>query len=858
MTMERTTSALGATTRIAYHDTFVDELYEDIGRLISGESTAATQVESRLRELARTNSEATATYWRAHEAGLGVPDSAYKATPPYLFPDQEPVRTFHTSNTTGSGTGRVPYTARGMDLMDMSILRNAGRHIMHDQDEPAVIRLVPSERSAPGMIMAHGMELIARRFGHPRLSGCVLRDSGIDHSTLFGLLNMSVAEQQPVVLIGATSLFVNLCQSLRGLGKSWELPSGSRLVDAGGHKRTRQVTVEEIRTMAAEVFGIAPGGHRNLFGMTELASQLYDADDTAAGPSGERPKGSETFVRAQVRAPADLTLLDHGVGLLEVVDLCILDRPCAVLTGDWGLAGPTGTAVIGRVAEAPREAAHWLSTRSPPNEGTMSEPRCVSWVPSWLDVDTLQRADIPAHDDVPHFFGLRPKAGGWQSLGDGLRAAHEALHVLPIAQIIDVFDRTCIRWADREFTDRVRARQDIVAATGFSPEAVDRSLDVELGNYRAETLNRVLRRELGDPEVLEGFRTDAELDGRTRAIGPRVTIAVCSGNVPGLPALSIVRALLVKSAVLVKVASGEPSFAAHFLRSLAEVNPVLADAVFVTYWPNDDHDALRDAVAQADAVIAYGGDDACAAVRAHVGRHQRYVEHGHKVSVGVITQAYLGEIGLREVARRVAEDVSTFNQHACIAPAAYLVECGEPSPHASAHAVAEALAHAMAAYAADCPLGSLPPADAAALQMRRASAAWTAANSSAGGFWRALGLDWTVAMAPDLLSVHGSGNRMVGVVPVTGIDDIVRELQPIASHLQNVGLGAVGAEFWALASKLGRLGACRISEPGRMASPSVIWRHDGMPCLSLLLRWCDIEMHQEARAHATFSLANDR
>ncbi|WP_369199314.1 hypothetical protein [Streptomyces sp. PU-14G] len=341
-----------ASKRVAYRDTFVDELYQDIGRLITGDSVDARQVESRLRLLARENSAVTAAYWDRHEAGVGIPDGAYKSSPPYLFPDQEPERTFVTSNTTGTGTGRVAYSPRGMELMDLSIVTNADRHVMHGLDEPAVIRLVPSERAAPSMIMAHGMEVIARRFGNPRLNSSVLGGSGVDHHALRALLGRSVAEERPVVLIGATSVFVNLCQSLREGGESWRLPSGSRLVDAGGHKRNRGVSVGETRAMAAEVFGIGPRGHRNLFGMTELASQLYDGEDTAVGPLGERPKASETFVRAQVRAPDDLRVLERGAGLLEVVDLCVLDRPCTLLTGDWGLAGPAGTAVTGRVTKA--------------------------------------------------------------------------------------------------------------------------------------------------------------------------------------------------------------------------------------------------------------------------------------------------------------------------------------------------------------------------------------------------------------------------------------------------------------------------------------------------------------------------
>ncbi|MBZ4320473.1 LuxE/PaaK family acyltransferase [Streptomyces huiliensis] len=342
------------TRRIAYHDPFVDELYEDIGRLVGGESADAGEVESRLRLLARTNSAATAAYWAWYEDGVGIPDSAYKTSPPYLFPDREPVRTFRTSDTTGSGTGRVAYSPRGMDLMDLSIVANAERHIMRGLAEPAVIRLVPPEAAAPGMVMAHGMEVIARRFGDPRLSGSVLDGSGVDRLALRRLLGRAVVEERPVVLIGATSVFVNLCAALREEGESWELPPGSRLVDAGGHKRSRQVTVDETRSMAAEVFGIRPGGHRNLFGMTELASQLYDGEDTAVGPAGERPRASEAFVRARVRSPEDLTLVDRGPGLLEVVDLCVLDRPCAVLTGDLALAGPAGAAVVGRVSRERR------------------------------------------------------------------------------------------------------------------------------------------------------------------------------------------------------------------------------------------------------------------------------------------------------------------------------------------------------------------------------------------------------------------------------------------------------------------------------------------------------------------------
>jgi hypothetical protein len=104
--------------------------------------------------------------------------------------------------------------------------------------------------------------------------------------------------------------------------------------------------VDAMREQAKRIFDVDP--HRCI-NLLELASQLYDSTDIAVGPLGERPKSSESFVRLQVRDPLDLSLREQGRGMLEVVDLCILDRPYAVLAGDWGIASSAGIAVAGRI-----------------------------------------------------------------------------------------------------------------------------------------------------------------------------------------------------------------------------------------------------------------------------------------------------------------------------------------------------------------------------------------------------------------------------------------------------------------------------------------------------------------------------
>jgi hypothetical protein len=333
-----------------YRDPALATLFDDVARLLAGESVDRDAIEARLLEIAEANAPELSRYWQRLVRGVGVPDTAFRGAPPYLFPDEPPVRTFSTSGTTGMSKGRAPYSKRGLALMDLSIHHNARRHLVGELEAPAIVRLVPPERAAPEMVMAYGMERIAADFGDPQLSASVVGPNGVDMVQLKTLLDRAEREARPVVLIGGSFSFVNICERLESLGQRWSLAPGSRAVDAGGFKgRSRAVDVPGLRALIARSFGIAPHACINLFGMTELASQLYDARDVAVGPLGERPKARLPFVQPRVRDAHTLELRTDGMGLLEVVDCAIFDRPCTVLTGDYGVATPDGVAIIGRV-----------------------------------------------------------------------------------------------------------------------------------------------------------------------------------------------------------------------------------------------------------------------------------------------------------------------------------------------------------------------------------------------------------------------------------------------------------------------------------------------------------------------------
>jgi Acyl-protein synthetase, LuxE len=344
---------MSSSQRYSYSSQFVDDLFVDIGRLILQEQVSVESVWLRLLELGRTNSPDLAAYWRATEEARGIPDSVFKTTETYYFDDCEPSRTFKTSGTSMGRVGHVNYSPRGIELMRLSILENARKRILHGLEAPAIVRLVPPPEEVPDMVMAYGMDLIARTLGDPEFSAVVVGRDGVNYPLLEGALRRATESGVPVVLLGGSSAFVNICRTLREQNVFFELPEGSKVVDAGGFKTlSKKIHIAQLRNDIMSTFGIGEGGFLNIFGMTELASQLYDAIDIAIGPNGERPKAGTPFVELRVRSPYTMDTIQGSLGLLEIADLCIMDRPPVVLTGDLGIATSYGLAVLGRIPMA--------------------------------------------------------------------------------------------------------------------------------------------------------------------------------------------------------------------------------------------------------------------------------------------------------------------------------------------------------------------------------------------------------------------------------------------------------------------------------------------------------------------------
>lgn len=454
---------------------------------------------------------------------------------------------------------------------------------------------------------------------------------------------------------------------------------------------------------------------------------------------------------------------------------------------------------------------------SPPNALTLQEKR--------LSEGLALRQLVATPELVEHLLAYVREAG------------RRVLPDVPVARFVEVLDAAAAEWLERQSPDDAAVTEALVAVTGLSEAMVLESLRCEQSSSRAPEMMLALRNELGDPAVLDGFAWRADARAYVQALGPDLTFCFLPGNIPGLSHLPFMRSLLVKSPLCCKSAASEPVYAASYARTLARIAPELADCFAVVYWPGGD-EAIEEVVfCGCDAVIAFGSSASCNSIAGRARPGTRLMLHSHKLGFAVIdhTCAVADDPAL---AAALARDIAMFDQQACLSPHWVFVE----GTVETARRIAEALATALREIEQRLPKGTPPQGE------RHA-------------FWRA----WDEAEAAELLGervfVHSRRgtdrflvtvderkpltasclNRAVSVIPFENTAGLAELLRPFAGYFQNAAIAAAPYYREVLGELLARLGLSRICPPGRMATPTMMWHHDGFGGLASLVRYCDME-----------------
>jgi hypothetical protein len=362
-------------------------------------------------------------------------------------------------------------------------------------------------------------------------------------------------------------------------------------------------------------------------------------------------------------------------------------------------------------------------------------------------------------------------------------------------------------------------------------------LDHIIEDWRAPALERLLDAEL-PAGALDAF---VQRPGGLRAFacGPRLSLHVAAGNVPGVAVTSLVRTLLLRSATLVKTAAGEPVLAALFAHALAETAPRLAAALAVTHWTGGEGAAEEEALAAADVVVLHGGASAAAALRARLPAHTRLVEHGPRISFGLIGTGVLGdERAAFATAREAALAVALFDQQGCVSPHVFYVEeGGGVTPRAFAALVAAELER----LEETLPRGRTSEADAAAILEARSAAEARAIRGEEVAVHVGRGTRSTVIFEHDPAFRASCLNRLVYVKSVARLEDVAAHVAPFRGVLQTAGIAGAGDRLKTLGAALGRAGVTRVAGLDSSPWPPMHGHHDGAGPLAELIRWVDLE-----------------
>jgi hypothetical protein len=377
----------------------------------------------------------------------------------------------------------------------------------------------------------------------------------------------------------------------------------------------------------------------------------------------------------------------------------------------------------------------------------------------------------------------------------------------------------------------------LAAATGFSEAMAEHILDGMARDWTADALHALVAAEFGGGEALDGFVAHGR--GRVRALGAPLVLHVFAGNVPGVPVTSLMRASLVKSASLAKTASGEPLLAPLFAKAVHALDPAVGACLAVTTWHGGDEAVEDEAFSAAELAVVYGGADTIRAIRRRAPAQLTLVEHGPKISFGVVGAGVLeNEAHARAAAAEVAGAVASFDQHGCVSPQLVYVEAGGAVvPRAFAKMIADELTVA----AATLPRGRLDHADAAALRELSASAEFRALRGGDIDFFDAT--DGVVIYDGESPLFEGSClNRSLRVKPVKALEQVPELAAPFRDVLQSAAIcGVAEGRLDVLAEALAAAGVTRITSFGALPWPPSTWHHDGRGPLRELVRMVDFE-----------------
>ena len=140
-----------------------------------------------------------------------------------------------------------------------------------------------------------------------------------------------------------------------------------------------------------------------------------------------------------------------------------------------------------------------------------------------------------------------------------------------------------------------------------------------------------------------------------RAVPLGTVLHIAAGNADGLPVLSLAEGLLTGNINLLKLPQADGGLSVEAVRCMLEIEPELADYIYIFDTPSSDVVTLQRLAALCDGIITWGGDAAIEAVRRFAPVGAKLIEWGHRLSFAYISGYEDEQLELRALAEHIIQ-----------------------------------------------------------------------------------------------------------------------------------------------------------------------------------------------------------
>ena len=219
------------------------------------------------------------TLWSHWKEIPGIPTHVFKAYDWTCLEENERLRVFHSSGTTGEKNSRHWHSHDSLKLYEASLLQWARQHRPWAGDRlPFVHGVFPhsaASPSAPHSSFVHMFDTLARTCTAStthQFVGEVGKD-GMWQLPLREVTESLQRQTQAICLFGTAFLYVMLMDYLQEKSMTLSLPKGSLVFETGGYKgQTRALSKADFDRAVTKTLGVEPQNILGEYGMSELSS----------------------------------------------------------------------------------------------------------------------------------------------------------------------------------------------------------------------------------------------------------------------------------------------------------------------------------------------------------------------------------------------------------------------------------------------------------------------------------------------------------------------------------------------------------------------------------------------------------